>query len=288
MFNLIIALLFSLTCLLPAFAGTSEDKSPGPSTQAGTAPGAASIVSNEAPQATQSQSPTDATPLTEMSQNSTTKQDSPPTGTEPSEASASPEPSYDAISKKAIETGIPSEASQGPLLSDRRHIREWLVSVKQRGVGISFYMPLYEDIETGVRAGVPEQVTHSKVQSICAKIAAQVKESSRLQRWRPVKPIKEKPERPVYWIGERRDDDALKVKANDWYNNALNLLGDKDDKERREVQSRLWRQRDAYLKDMRERWGGPKWEGYGNNDNLKYDNQVVPLYRAPRKDLKGK
>ncbi|MBX9667423.1 MAG: hypothetical protein K2X93_07375 [Candidatus Obscuribacterales bacterium] len=315
MFNLIIALVFSITCLLPAIASTFEDKSPSPSSEAAPDPGAPKEAPPQAvqpqsptdsPQAVQPKSPTDTPPpKATQSQPSIeiTKSQSPPTANAQVQSTSSaatetrapvagesnkPAPSYDDLSQKALDKGTPGEAAEGPLLKDRRNIRSWLVSVKQRGVGIGFYLPLYEEMESGVRAGVPEQVTNSRVQAICAKMAAQVKESSRLQSWRPVRPPKEKKERPVYWIGERRDDDALKMKANDWYNNALHNLVDKDDQERREVQSQLWRQRDAYLKDMREKWGGPQWEGYGNNDNLKKDNQVEPLWRAPRKDLQHK
>lgn len=283
MFNLIIALVISLTCHMPAFGNAPEDSASIPSPQGGATSEAAIETKEAAPQSSQSKAdtPLSISPQQSKGPDNLSKEGQPTATTTPVE------PSYDAISKKAMEAGVPSEPSEGPLLSDRRHIRQWLVSVKQRGVGIGFYMPLYEEIESGVRAKVPEQVTHAKVQSICTKIAAQVKESNRLQSWRPVKPIKDKEERPVYWIGERRDDDALKVKANNWYNNALNLVGS-EEREKREVQSKLWRQRDAYLKEMRDRWGGTQWEGYGNNDNLRLDNQIEPLYRAPRKDLRNK
>jgi len=168
---------------------------------------------------------------------------------------------------KSNSTLIPSEPAPGPYEADRKKVRNWLMVAKQRGVGLAAYMPVWNDMENSVRAGASEKDVKAKLDGICRSIGNQVRDSSQIQRFRPVKP-KPNPDEGVEiirvrWQGEKGSDPAFRDKADRWYNNAIDMLP-REDRNDFAIRRKLHDQRDQIYKEMSNRWAsgekawGPK------------------------------
>lgn len=161
---------------------------------------------------------------------------------------------------------LPSEVAPGPYENDRRKVRNWLLEAKKRGVGLNAYIPVWDDMESTVKSGGSDAAVKTKLDTICRNIGDQVKNSSSIQRFRPVKPtgVQEDPDielqrNPngevirVKWIGEKGSDPLFRDKADAWYQKAKGLLNP-EERADPQLQRRLHDQRDMIYKEMSERW----------------------------------
>lgn len=182
-------------------------------------------------------------------------------------------------------TLLPSEPLPGPYEADRRKIRNWLVAANKKGVGLGAYLPVWNDIEGAVQTGASENDIKAKIDSICRSIENQVRESSKAQAFRPVKP---KPDLDkdveiirVKWVGEKGSDPLFRDKADKWYNNAVDLLP-REQRSDPIIRRKLHDQRDQIFKEMHSRWAS----GERSWGPRQYVNMNKDMNQA-RGDFKG-
>jgi len=223
---------------------TSTDSTPA-STAGSTASGESGTTSSTS---TETQSTPDSAVSTSKPSGSTTST--------PSSSPVDSAPTPVANSAKAPIL-LPSEVAPGPYETDRRKVRNWLLEAKKRGVGLGAYIPVWDDMESTVKSGGSDAAVKTKLDTICRNIGDQVKNSSTIQRFRPVK-AKEGPDEeleviPVRWVGQKGSDPLFRNISDKWYQDALNLLNN-DQRSDPQIQRRLHDQRDMIYKEMSQQW----------------------------------
>jgi hypothetical protein len=183
-----------------------------------------------------------------------------------------------------------SEAVPGPYQTDRQKVRNWLLEANKRGVGLTAYIPVWDDMEASVKAGEPDAAVKAKLDKICRNIGDQVKNSSTIQTFRPKKP-KPNPDEDVEvirvkWVGPKGSDPVFRDKADKWYNNAVDLLNPEQRADPL-IRRRLHDQRDSIYKEMSSRWkSGEKAWGPRVYKNMNQD-MGVGQYRQAESALPG-
>ncbi len=183
-----------------------------------------------------------------------------------------------------------SEAVPGPYQTDRQKVRNWLLEANKRGVGLTAYIPVWDDMEASVKAGEPDAAVKAKLDKICRNIGEQVKNSSTIQTFRPKKP-KPNPDEDVEvirvkWVGPKGSDPVFRDKADKWYNNAVDLLNPEQRADPL-IRRRLHDQRDSIYKEMSSRWkSGEKNWGPRVYKNMNQD-MGVGQYRQAESALPG-
>ena len=183
-----------------------------------------------------------------------------------------------------------SEAGPGPYQLDRQKVRNWLLEANKRGVGLTAYIPVWDDMEASVKAGEPDAAVKAKLDKICRNIGDQVKNSSTIQTFRPKKP-KPNPDEDVEvirvkWVGPKGSDPVFRDKADKWYNNAVDLLNPEQRADPL-IRRRLHDQRDSIYKEMSSRWkSGEKAWGPRVYKNMNQD-MGVGQYRQAESALPG-
>lgn len=242
----------------PAFCAeswVSGGNAPAGPTSTPPAPTAATSNSSPAPASKEQAPPAQSS---EASTEKPSAHSSPTTSTE--QPSAHPAATASTNSQFTIRSGssiLPSEPLPGPYEADRRKIRNWLVAANKKGVGLGAYLPVWNEIESSVQTGASEKDIKAKIDSICRSIENQVRESSKAQAFRPVKP-KPDPDKDVEiirvkWVGEKGSDPLFRDKADKWYNNAVDLLP-REQRSDPIIRRKLHDQRDQIFKEMHSRW----------------------------------
>ncbi len=270
-----LALILSLACA-PAYAATAEVTDV-PKPQSTSFP----AVPSSAPLAP----PTETKLNGEVSTSATKPSTSPvtsPTGSQVPPPHAEPTAAIPAkagspvSASSAASTLEPSEASPGPYETDRKNVRKWLLTARERGVGLGAYIPAWDDMENAVKSGAPEEEVKSKLDAICRSIRNQVSDSSKMQAYRPKKPKPPADEDVeiirVKWVGKEKGSDSLfREKANKWFANAVDMLP-REQRQDATLRRKLYEQRDVIYKEMRGRWEageknwGPKYYTNHNQD----------------------
>jgi hypothetical protein len=275
-------LLLALTSS-PAWAAEATDSGSTPPKAQPSGPPAVTTpaVSNPAAVSSSAQTTTPSSPPTDAPAAATTAATSPAGTSDPTGSQAPASGVTLSGSVKAQSTLTPSEPLPGPYENDRKKVRNWLLEAKKRGVGLSAYMPVWNDMEGAVRAGASDKDVKTKLDGICRSISNQVRDSSKIQAFRPVKP-KPGPDEDievvrVKWIGQKGSDPLFRDKADKWYNNAVDLLP-REQRSDSQIRRKLHDQRDQIYKEMKSRWeSGEKAWGPRQYVNM---NQDMGQYRG--------
>lgn len=159
------------------------------------------------------------------------------------------------------------------------------MEANKRGVGLHAYMPVWDDMEATVKAGAADAEVKKKLDTICRNIGDQVRNSSSIQRFRPVKPKPDPNEGveyiPVRWIGEKGSDPLFRDKADKWYNNAVDLLTP-EQRADPQIRRKLHDQRDVIYKEMSESWKTSKNWAPSRYKNMNQDLHDLNYKTPPR------
>ena len=137
--------------------------------------------------------------------------------------------------------------AEGPYKEERSSVRNWLMQAKKRGVGIKGYLAVYNDMETAVKNGQPDNVVKEKLDRIHQSIGDQYESSRKLQA-----PGRKLSKQRSPYVDHKRGKRDL-IFGNERYNTPHEVRRTCEEAERQAIR-RLppeWRGNLAVLQDLR-------------------------------------